>query len=133
MPSGSLCPRTWENPRGEILPGKSGLFGANWRHFRAGRGLFGADRDQFLCTPQPRGKSRNCPERALFGPIGPFRAKPPFVSPPFGFPRRTAASFLHVLDQRFRTRVGGMGLATNRAQRFPCANPLCPPTPCQNL
>ena len=82
-----LKPQIFRENRGEILPGKSGLFGANWRHFRAGRGLFGADRDQFLCTPQPRGKSRNCPERALFGPIGPFRAKPPFAKPPFGFPR----------------------------------------------
>ena len=82
-----LKPQIFRENRGEILPGKSGRFGANWRHFRAGRGLFGADRDQFLCTPQPRGKSRNCPERALFGPIGPFRAKPPFAKPPFGFPR----------------------------------------------
>ena len=82
-----LKPQICREKRGEILPGKSGLFGANWRHFRAGRGLFGADQDQFLCTPQLRGKSRNCPERALFGPIGPFRAKPPFAKPPFGFPR----------------------------------------------
>ena len=87
LTNGFLSPKFSEKIGGEILPGKSGLFGANWRHFRAGRGLFGADRDQFLCTPQPRGKSRNCPERALFGPIGPFRAKPPFAKPPFGFPR----------------------------------------------
>ena len=40
-----------------------------------------------LHTHKPRVKSRNCPERALFGPIGPFRAKPPFAKPPFGFPR----------------------------------------------
>ena len=86
LTNGGLSPKFSE----KILPGKSGLFGANWRHFRAGRGLFGADRHQFLCTPQPRGKSRNCPERALFGPIGPFRAKPPFAKPPFGF-LRTAA------------------------------------------
>ena len=88
-----LKPQIFRENRGEILPGKSGLFGANWRHFRAGRGLFGADRDQFLCTPQPRGKSRNCPERALFGPIGPFRAKPPFAKPPFGFPRLSGADW----------------------------------------
>ena len=87
-----LKPQIFRENRGEILPGKLGLFGANWRHFRAGRGLFGADRDQFLCTPQPRGKSRNCPERALFGPIGPFRAKPPFAKPPFGFPRKILVS-----------------------------------------
>ena len=86
-PKRGLKPQIFRENRGEILPGKSGLFGANWRHFRAGRGLFGADRDQFLCTPQPRGKSRNCPERTLFGPIGPFRAKPLFAKPPFGFPR----------------------------------------------
>ena len=75
-----LKPQIFRENRGEILPGKSGLFGANSR-------LFGADRDQILCTPQPREKSRNCPERVLFGPIGPFRAKPPFAKPPFGFPR----------------------------------------------
>ena len=60
-----LKPQIFRENRGEILHGKSGLFGANWRHFRAGRGLFGADRDQFLCTPQPRGKSRNCPEMSM--------------------------------------------------------------------
>ena len=83
-----LKPQIFRENRGEVPPSKSGLFGANWRHFRAGRGLFGADRDQFLCTPQPPGKSRNCPERALFGPIGPFRAKPPFAKPPFGYSRK---------------------------------------------
>ena len=82
-----LKPQIFRENRGEILPGKSGLFGANW-------GLFGADRDQFLRTPQPRGKSRNCPERALFGPIGAFRAKPPFAKPPFGFPRHYPQHFL---------------------------------------
>ena len=88
-----LKPQIFRENRGVIFPGKSGLFGANWRHFRAGRGLFGADRDQSLCTPQPRGKSRNCPERARFGPIGPFRAKPPFVKPPFGFPDQCTSRF----------------------------------------
>ena len=93
-----LKPQIFRENREEILPGKSGLFGANWHHFRAGQGLFGADRDQFLFTPQPQGKSRNCPERALFGPIAPFRAKPPFAKPPFGFSRAfvrdTATIFL---------------------------------------
>ena len=55
--------------------------------FRGKLGPFQADWDQFLRTPQPRGKSRNSPARALFGPIGAFRAKPPFAKPPFGFPR----------------------------------------------
>ena len=87
---GGLKPQIFRENRGEILPAKSGLFGANWDLFRAYRGLFGADRDQFLRTPQPRGKSGNCPERALFGPIGAFRAKPPFAKPPFGFPPREA-------------------------------------------
>ena len=82
-----LKPQIFKENRGEILSRKSGLFGANWDLFRAYRGLFGADWDQFLRTPQPRGKSRNSPKRALFGPIGAFRAKPPFVKPPFGFPR----------------------------------------------
>ena len=39
--------------------------------------------------PPPWGKGRNCPERALFGPIGAFRAKPPFAKPSFGLPRST--------------------------------------------
>ena len=98
LTNGGLKPQIFRENRGEILPGKSGLFGANWRLFRAGRGLFGADRDQFLCTPQPRGKSRNCPERALFGPIGPFRAKPPFAKPPFGFPRLSLLSEIRELS-----------------------------------
>ena len=94
-----LKPQIFRENRGEILPGKSGLFGANRDHFRAGRGLFGADRDQFLRTLQPRGKSRNCPERALFGPIGAFWAKPPFAKPPFGFPRkRSSITFLRFRD-----------------------------------
>ena len=50
-------------------------------------GLFGAARGQFLRTSQPLGKSRRYPDKALFGPIGGFRAKPPFAKPPFGLPR----------------------------------------------
>ena len=51
------------------------------------RGLFGAFSGPILLrAPPPREKRRNCPERALFGPIGAFRAKPPFAKPPFGFP-----------------------------------------------
>ena len=42
-------------------------------------------------APHSRGGGRNSPERALFGPIGPFRAKPPFAKPPFGFPRNYVA------------------------------------------
>ena len=95
-----LKPQIFRENRGEILPGKSGLFGADWSLFRACRGLFGADRDQFLRTPHPRGKSRNCPERALFGPIGAFRAKPPFAKPPPDFPETSFPPFcwklLHV-------------------------------------
>ena len=67
-----LKPQIFRENRGEILPGKSGLFGANWRHFRAGRGLFGADRDQFLCTPQPPGKSRKLPRKGPFWPDWPL-------------------------------------------------------------
>ena len=100
-----LKPQIFRENRGEILPGKSGLFGANWRHFRAGRGLFGADRDQFFCTPQPRGKSRNCPERALLGPIVPFRAKPPFAKPPFGFPRNLWGIILQPNPRTHMTKI----------------------------
>ena len=66
----------------------------NWGLFRAYRGLFGANRDQFLRTPQPRGKSRNCPERAFFGPIGAFRANcPRLLSPRLDFPDRYFSRF----------------------------------------
>ena len=108
-----LKPQIFRENRGEILPGKSGLFGANWRHCRAGRGLFGADRDQFLCTLQPRGKSRNCPERALFGPIGPFRAKPPFAKPPFGFPRFKTWDWYGPTRRLCLVIAGGTGLLTH--------------------
>ena len=81
-----LKPQIFRENRGEILSGKSGLFGANWGLFRVYWGLFGADKDQFLRTPQPRGKSRNCPEGALFGPVGAFRDKPPFAKAPLDFP-----------------------------------------------
>ena len=66
---------------GDFNPGKSGLFGADWALSRAYRGLFGADRAQFLRTSQRQGRA----EIAFFGPIGAFRAKPPFAKPPFGF------------------------------------------------
>ena len=78
LTNGGLSPKFSEN-RGEIGSGKSGLSRASW-------GLFGADWDQLPHIPQPRGKTRNCPERALFGPIGAFQANPPFAKPPFGFP-----------------------------------------------
>ena len=53
--------------------------------------LFRADQDQFrrrVRTPQPRGKSRNCPRKGPFsiGPTGTFRAKPRFLSPRLDFP-----------------------------------------------
>ena len=41
------------------------------------------------------GRAGNCPERALFGPIGAFRAKPPFAKPPFGFPRTVSERRTH--------------------------------------
>ena len=85
LTKGGLSPRFSEKIGGKSFLRNRALFRANRDLFRAYRGLFGADRDQFLRTPQPRGKSRNCPERALFGPIGPFWAKPPFAKPPFGF------------------------------------------------
>ena len=68
---------------GGIRPGKSGLFGADWDLSRAHRGLFGANRDQFLCTSQPLGG-----ERAEIPPKGPFLAQvAPFgQSPRLDFP-----------------------------------------------
>ena len=61
--TGGLHPNFSEDIRVKILPGKSGLFGADWGLFRAYRGLLGADQDQFLGTSQPRG-------RAEIGPKG---------------------------------------------------------------
>ena len=85
LTNGGLSPKFSEKIGGKSFLENRAFSGQIGAFFRADRGLFGADRDQFLRTPQPRGKSRNCPERALFGPIGAFRAKPPFAKPPFGF------------------------------------------------
>ena len=92
LTNGGLSPKFSEKIGGNPT-WKIGPFQGNWDFFRAYRRLFGADRDQSLRNPQPRGKSRNCPERALLGPIGAFRAKPPFAKPPFGFPRLVALRF----------------------------------------
>ena len=77
----------FQRKSGKNPSGKSGLFGPDWSLFRVYRGLFGADWDRFLHALQPRGGSRNSPERAFLGPIGAFWAKPPFAKPPFGFPQ----------------------------------------------
>ena len=83
-----LKPQIFREIRAKILPEKSGLFGPDReRPFQGYRGLSGADWDRFLRTSQPRGGSRNSPERAFLGPIGAFWAKPPFAKPPFGFPQ----------------------------------------------
>ena len=88
LTNGGLSPKFPEK-----IGGKSAL---EHRAFSAFPGpLFGAGRDQFLCTSQLRGKSRNCSARALFGPIGAFRAKAPFAKPPFGFPRVTHDKAAH--------------------------------------
>ena len=49
-----LKPQIFRKNRAKINPGKSGLFEPHWSLFRAYWGLFGADRDRFLCTSQPR-------------------------------------------------------------------------------
>ena len=74
---------------GGILPAKSGLFGADWGLSRVDRAFSGPIREQLLAL-RATGESRNCPENALFGPVGAFRAKPPFAKPFFGFPRVSA-------------------------------------------
>ena len=84
--TGGLSKTIFERIGGRSLLGNrafSGLIGCFSGPIRA---FFGADRDQFLRTPQSRWKSRDCPERALFGPIGAFRAKPPFAKPRLDFP-----------------------------------------------
>ena len=68
-------------------PRKSGPAWCYLGLFRACRAMKGPDPDQFLCSSQPQGKSRNCPERGRFGLIGSFWATPPFATkPPFRFP-----------------------------------------------
>ena len=69
------------------------------------QGLFGADWDQSLRTPQPQGRAEIAPNWAFFGHLAPFQAKPPFAKPPFGFPRflttqhqRIKFMFLRALD-----------------------------------
>ena len=83
LTNGGLKPQL-ENRR-KIRP--IGLFGADWGLFGAYRGLFGTDRDELLRTSQPRGKSK-CPERARFGPIGAFQAKPHLLSPHLDIPEK---------------------------------------------
>ena len=80
LTNGGLSPNFQRN-RAKIFPGKSGLFGPDWSLFRAYRSLFGVDRHRFLRTSQLRGGGRNSTERAFLGPIGAFRAKPPFRFP----------------------------------------------------
>ena len=109
LTNGGLSPKFSEKIGGKSFLENRAFFGANWVLFRADRGLFGADRDQFLRTPQPRGKSRNCPERVLFGPIGAFRTKPPFAKPPFGFPREFLRKIL--VSVKFVSAILGPGNA----------------------
>ena len=56
---------------------------------RAHRGLFGADRDRFLRTSQPREAPEIPPKGPFWAQLAPskFWAKPPFAKPPFGFPQ----------------------------------------------
>ena len=39
-------------------------------------------------APLSHGKADIGPKRPVFGPMGAFRAKPPFAKPPFGFPKK---------------------------------------------
>ena len=70
--NGGLSPNFSEKIEGEICLGKPDLFGAGLGLFRAYQRIFGADRDQFFCSSQPRRKSRNCPERAFLAQLVPF-------------------------------------------------------------
>ena len=81
-----LTPQTFRENRGEILPGKSGLFGAIGA-FSGPIGAFSGPIGTNSSAPHSRGKSRNCPEGALFGPIGAFQAKPRLLSPSSDFPK----------------------------------------------
>ena len=57
---GWLTPQIFRENRARILPGKSGLLGADWSLLR---GPFGADEDQFLrtVTSQPHGRVEIAP------------------------------------------------------------------------
>ena len=70
----------------------SELFGAESGLSRPIRAFLGPIPRHLTAT----GESRNSPEKARFGPIGAFRAKPSFAKPPFGFPRKKA----HRLSQQ---------------------------------
>ena len=52
------------------------------------------------------GKSRNYPERAFFGPIGAFGAKPPFAKPFLGEFLLTPLHFMSRRPELFRTFLG---------------------------
>ena len=98
-----LKPQIFREYQGEILPGKSGLFGTY-------RCFFGADRDQVLLTSQPQGKNRNCPERALLAQLAPFGPSPHLPSPRLDFPRPrrfnlVAEAETRVIKKRSRSKV----------------------------
>ena len=79
--TGAYKPQIKEKIGKEIIPGKSGLFGANWGLSRANRGLFGGRLGPIPPHLTPTGEKQKLPQKALLGPIGAFRAKPPFAKP----------------------------------------------------
>ena len=67
-----LKPQIFRENRGEILPGKSGLFGANWRHFRAGRGLIRGRSGPIPLHPTATGEEQKLPRKGPFWPDWPL-------------------------------------------------------------
>ena len=86
--TGALAPN-FQRISGGNRPWKIGPFGAAWGLSMVYRGLFGADRDQFLRTSQPQRRREVAPNfrKGLFGPIGAFQANPV----PTRFKRKIAA------------------------------------------
>ena len=81
-----LKPQIFRENRVKILPGKTGLFGANWGLFRAYRGLFGADWDQLPRTAEPWGRAEIPPKGPFWARLAPFGPSPRLLSPRLDFP-----------------------------------------------
>ena len=125
--AGNLRPNFSEKIGGNSPLGESGLFGADWGLSKVYRGFFGAFSGPIPPHLTTTIKSRKCPKKALFGPIGAFRAKPPFAKPPFGFPR---ISFAILIAERTAVRwrffyrgeiahLGAFKIARCLGERYP--------------
>ena len=82
-----LKPQICRESRGEILPGKSGLLLGPLHKNQGPIGGFAGPIGPDSSAPHSHGgRAEIANERALFGPIGAFWAKPPSAKLLFGFP-----------------------------------------------